>query len=108
MKFPDFDDPLWLHERYVSAEVAADFDSGLEYAEGKEVLDVRTKGDSRWYLVRWQDGVGVDGEAEAYPDSWEPEERVAAALVAEFEAARAGGGAAEGAAAGARGEPVAA
>jgi hypothetical protein len=106
VKFPDYEAPLWLHERYVSADVAADFDSGLEYAEGKEVLDVRTKGDSRWYLVRWADGVAAGGAAEAYPDSWEPEERVAAALVAEFEAARAGAGG--GAAEGARGEPAAA
>ena len=76
----DPDDPVWVPARYVSPEVVQDFEGGLEYAEAAEVVDVRNRGDSRAYLVRWGDGA---------PDSWEPEEHVSGDLVAAFEAGRA-------------------
>lgn len=60
----------------------SDFDSGLEYAEAQCLVDVRNRGDSRTYLVRWGDG---------YPDSWEPEEHVSPDLIRLFEEERAQG-----------------
>ena len=87
VQFPDEEEPAWVAAKYVSEEVAADFDAGLEYCEAESVVDVRNRGDSRTYLVRWGDG---------YPDSWEPEEHVSPDLVRLFEEGRAGA-AAEGA-----------
>ena len=34
----------------------------------KEIIDVRNKGDSRSYLIRWEDGL----------ETWEPEEHISA------------------------------
>jgi signal recognition particle protein len=66
VKFPGEDDPCWVPEKYVSEEVVQDFLDGLEYAEAEEIIDVRNKGDSRSYLIRWKDG----------RESWEPEEHI--------------------------------
>jgi signal recognition particle protein len=66
---------LWVPEKYVSEEVAQDWEDGLEYAEADRVIDVRNKGDSRSYLVRWCDG----------KETWEPEEHVSGDLVFVFE-----------------------
>jgi signal recognition particle 43 kDa protein len=83
----DMDNPVWLNERYISEDVIEDFESGLEYAEAEEILDVRNRGDSRTYLVRWKDG---------YPDTWEDEEHCSSDLVRIFEEGRSkGGGAVE-------------
>ena len=68
-----------MPSKYVSPEVVEDYEAGLEYGEGASVINVRNRGDSRTYLVRWADG---------YPDSWEPEEHVSPDLVSEFEAGR--------------------
>jgi signal recognition particle protein len=76
IKFPGEEEPLWTHEKYVSAEVIEDYESGLEYAEAESIVDVRNRGDSRTYLVRWGDG---------YPDSWEDEENVSLDLIKIFE-----------------------
>lgn len=76
VKFPDEAEAIWVDAKYVSEEVVADFNAGLEYAEAEEIVDVRNRGDSRTYLVRWKDGS---------PDSWEPEEHVSMDLVKGFE-----------------------
>lgn len=66
VKFPDEEEPCWVQEKYLSEEVIADFEDGLEYAMAKEIIDVRNKGDSRSYLIRWEDGL----------ETWEPEEHI--------------------------------
>ena len=76
IKFYDVEEPVWLHEKYVSEEVIEDFNNALEYYEAEEIIGVRNRGDSRTYLVRWKDD---------YPDSWEPEEHVSPDLVRLFE-----------------------
>lgn len=76
VKFSDEEDPVWIAEKYMSEEVISDFKEGLEYSQAKEIIDMRNKGDSRAYLVRWTDG---------YPDSWEPEEHVSQDLIYMFE-----------------------
>lgn len=80
IKFKDEEEPVWLHEKYLSQEVIEDYESGLEYAEAESILDVRNRGDSRTYLVKWGDG---------YPDSWEAEENVSPDLIKIFEEQRA-------------------
>jgi len=77
IKFIDEEEAIWVSSKYVSEEVAADYESGLEYAEAECIVDVRNRGDSRTYRVRWRDG---------YPDSWEPEENISEDLVKLFEA----------------------
>jgi signal recognition particle protein len=66
VKFPDEEEPMWVPEKYVSEDVISDYLEGLEYAIAKEIIDVRNKGDSRSYLIRWEDGT----------ETWEPEEHV--------------------------------
>ena len=66
VKFPDEEEPIWVPEKYVSEDVISDYLEGLEYAIAKEIIDVRNKGDSRSYLIRWEDGT----------ETWEPEEHV--------------------------------
>jgi signal recognition particle protein len=56
----------------VSDEVIEDFQAGLKYAEADEILDVRNRGDSRTYLIKWRDD---------FPSSWEPEENVSPDLI---------------------------
>lgn len=68
VKFPDEDEPCWVQEKYLSEEVISDYEDGLEYAVAKEIVDVRNKGDSRSYLIRWEDGM----------ETWEPEEHISA------------------------------
>ncbi|KAG7668790.1 hypothetical protein Ndes2526B_g00491 [Nannochloris sp. 'desiccata'] len=79
IKFSDEEEPVWMHEKYVSEEVIQDYESGLEYAEAESIVDVRNRGDSRTYLLRWGDG---------YPDSWEDEENVSLDLIKIFEESR--------------------
>jgi len=79
IKFSDEEEPVWMHEKYVSEEVIQDYECGLEYAEAECIIDVRNRGDSRTYLVRWGDG---------YPDSWEDEENVSLDLIRIFEESR--------------------
>jgi len=70
-------EPMWVEDRYVAEDVAADYEKGLEYAEALEVKDKRRdKGGFASYLVRWSDGTA---------DTWEPRANVAEALVAAFE-----------------------
>jgi signal recognition particle protein len=76
IKFPDEEEPVWMPEKYVSEEVIQDYEAGLEYAEAESIVDVRNRGDSRTYLVRWGDG---------YPDSWEDEENVSLDMIKLFE-----------------------
>eukprot|EP00889_Picochlorum_renovo_P003839 jgi/Picre1/30869/NNA_006228.t1 len=47
VKFPDEDEPVWVHEKYMSEEVVSDYQDNLEYAKAEKILDVRNKGDSR-------------------------------------------------------------
>lgn len=68
VKFPDEEEACWVQEKYLSEEVIADYEDGLEYAMAKEIIDVRNKGDSRSYLIRWEDGL----------ETWEPEEHISA------------------------------
>jgi signal recognition particle protein len=79
IKFSDEEEPVWMPDKYVSEEVIQDYESGLEYAEAESIIDVRNRGDSRTYLVRWGDG---------YPDSWEDEENVSLDLIKIFEESR--------------------
>jgi hypothetical protein len=58
--------------------VVEDYERGLEYAEAEALLQVRRRGCSKEYLVRWADG-GVD--------SWESEDHIPRALVSQFERA---------------------
>lgn len=81
VKFADEEEPQWVASKYVSQEVVEDYESGLEYAQAEGIVDVRNRGDTRTYLVRWQDG---------YPDSWEPEENVSSDLIKNFEEERVG------------------
>jgi hypothetical protein len=60
----------------MSEEVVSDYQDNLEYAKAEKILDVRNKGDSRAYLVRWMDGS---------EDTWEPEEHVSQDLIFMFE-----------------------
>lgn len=76
VKFETDEDPQWVAEKYMSEEVVDDYREGLEYASGERIIDVRNKGDSRAYLVRWMDG---------HPDTWEPEEHVSSDLIYMFE-----------------------
>ncbi len=76
VKFPDEDEPIWVHEKYMSEEVVSDYQDNLEYANAEKILDVRNKGDSRAYLVKWMDGS---------EDTWEPEEHVSQDLIFMFE-----------------------
>lgn len=75
IKFSDCDEGIWVPERYVSEEVAQDYDDGLEYAEAERIVDRRNKGDSRSYLVEFRDG----------STSWAPEEWVSADLIHVYE-----------------------
>lgn len=68
VKFSDDEEPCWVQEKYMSEEVISDYEDGLEYAMAKEIIDVRNKGDSRSYLIRWEDGL----------ETWEPEEHISA------------------------------
>lgn len=79
IKFSDEEEPVWVAAKYVSEEVVEDFQSGLEYAEAERILDVRNRGDSRTYLIKWKDD---------YPSSWEPEENVSPDLIRLFEEER--------------------
>lgn len=75
VKFADCDEAIWVPERYVSEEVAQDYEDGLEYAEADKIVDRRNKGDSRSYLVAYSDGT----------TSWAPEEWVSPDLIYVFE-----------------------
>ena len=44
--------PVWVDAKYVSPEVVADYEGGLEYARAAAVLDVRQRGTMLKYLVR--------------------------------------------------------
>lgn len=37
----------------LSQQVIDDYEQGIEYAEALEILDMRQKGDSRRFLIRW-------------------------------------------------------
>lgn len=80
VQFPGEEEAVWVPSKYISEDVVEDYRSGLEYAEADCILDVRNRGDSRTYLVRWFDD---------YPDSWEPEENVSEDMVAIFEGKKA-------------------
>ena len=84
IRYSDDEAPEWVPMKYVSQEVIEDYEGGLEYAEAESIVDVRNRGDSRTYLVRWGDG---------YPDSWEAEENVSPDLIRIYEdKSRSGGG----------------
>lgn len=44
--------PIWVDAKYVSQEVAEDYESGLEYAQAEAVVGMRQRGTMRKYLVR--------------------------------------------------------
>lgn len=54
--------PVWVDARYVSPEVAEDYEQGLEYAQAEAVVGMRQRGTMRSYLVRSVGGrLGVQG-----------------------------------------------
>lgn len=75
VKFEDCEEAIWVPERYVSEEVAQDYEEGLVYDLAEKIVDHRNRGDSRSYKILWMDGT----------TSWAPEEWVSSDLIFMYE-----------------------
>eukprot|EP00270_Netrium_digitus_P014423 TRINITY_DN4896_c1_g1_i1.p1 TRINITY_DN4896_c1_g1~~TRINITY_DN4896_c1_g1_i1.p1 ORF type:complete len:442 (+),score=121.15 TRINITY_DN4896_c1_g1_i1:100-1425(+) len=81
VSWSDGSEPSWESIENIADDVVRDFEEGLEYGIAESILEKRvTKGpkhrDVVEYLVKW---------ADSEENSWEPEDNVAAEVVAEFE-----------------------
>lgn len=77
VRWRDGGDNEWVAARLVAADVAADYEAGLEYGVAVAVAGVRPAGEAgkKEYLVKWAD---LDDP------TWEPEENVDPALIDEY------------------------
>ncbi|WZN64812.1 subunit Srp43 of signal recognition particle complex [Chloropicon roscoffensis] len=91
VQWSDDQEPSWVPQKHMAEDVVEDFDSGIEYAVAKAILERRAiaaevaeeggeegKEAEYEYLVQWEDG---------YEDSWEPRGHISQDLLTQFEEA---------------------
>merc|ERR1712083_30623 len=71
----------WLKQKYLADDVIADYDNGLEYADGEEIIDERKVDGSKEFLVKWLDGC---------EPTWEPVSNISEDILGLWDASKHG------------------